>query len=56
MPRLECGRLFEGCEGVVEADTTEEVLAQAAAHAAADHGLAQLDDATVEAVKQAIDA
>lgn len=56
MPTLECNKLFEGCEGVVKADTTDEVLAQAAAHAQQAHGLKSLDDETVEAVKAAITA
>lgn len=55
MLELECGKLFEGCEGVVEAETTEEVVARAAAHAAAVHGLTELDEATVEAVRNAIE-
>lgn len=54
MQRLECGNLFEGCEGVVEAETTDEVLSQAAAHANEAHGLETLDPATAEAVRAAI--
>ena len=54
MATLECNKLFEGCDAVVEAATTDEVLAQAAAHARSVHGLATLDDATVDAVKAAI--
>lgn len=54
MPTLECNKLFEGCEAVVEADTTEEVLKGAAAHASEVHGLETLDAGTVEAVKAAI--
>lgn len=56
MPTLECNKLFEGCDAVVEADTTEEVMTQAAAHASETHGLETLDPATVEAVKGAITA
>ncbi len=55
MPRLECAKLFEGCPGVVEAETTDEVMAGAAAHAAEVHGLENLDDATVAAVRSAIE-
>lgn len=54
MPRLECNSLFEGCEAVVEADTIEEILAQATAHAATAHGVTEPNDATVEAVRDAI--
>lgn len=54
MPKLECNKLFEGCPGVVEGQTTDEVLTKAAAHAKEAHGLETLDPATVEAVKAAI--
>lgn len=54
MQRLECAKLFEGCEGVIEAETTDEVMAQAAGHARQAHGLETLDPATVEAVRGAI--
>lgn len=54
MSSLECNKLFEGCDAVVEAPTRDEVLAQAAAHAKTVHGLENLDEATVEAVKAAI--
>ena len=56
MPKLECNKLFEGCEAVVSAESTEEVLAQAVAHAEEVHGLETLDEETVEAVKAAITA
>ena len=55
MQRLECGKLFDGCEGVVEAANNDEVLAQAAEHVRAEHGLASMDPATVAAVTQAIE-
>lgn len=51
---LNCAELFSGCPAEVRADTTEEVLQQAAAHAADAHGLAELDDSTVAAVRAAI--
>lgn len=54
MPKLECDKLFEGCEGVVEGETTDEVVTKAAAHAKEAHGLESLDPATLEAVKAAI--
>lgn len=54
MQRLECARLFEGCPGVVEGETADEVLEKAAAHAAEAHGVRQLDPATIEAAKGAI--
>lgn len=55
MQRLECGKLFEGCEGVVEAETTDQVMSQAAVHAREAHGLETLDPATAEAVRSAIE-
>lgn len=56
MQRLECGKLFEGCEGIVEAETTDQVMSQAAVHAREAHGLETLDPATVEAVRSAIES
>jgi predicted small metal-binding protein len=51
---FECVKLIPGCEGKVQGETEEETVAAAAEHAAAVHGLAELDEATVEAVKAAI--
>ena len=52
---FECDKVIPGCEGMVHGDTEDETLAKAAAHAANTHGLTDLDDATVEAVKAAIE-
>jgi predicted small metal-binding protein len=54
MYKLECAQLFDGCPGVVEGETTDEVLGKAAAHASDTHGVTELDAATVEAVRGAI--
>lgn len=54
MYKLECAQLFDGCPGVVEGATTDDVLAKAAAHAADAHGLSELDSETAEAVRNAI--
>jgi predicted small metal-binding protein len=51
---FECDNVIPGCEGKVYGETEEETLAKAAEHAAGTHGLTDLDDATVEAVKAAI--
>jgi predicted small metal-binding protein len=51
---FECDKVIPGCEGMVYGETAEETLALAAEHAAGTHGLTDLDDATVEAVKAAI--
>ncbi|HEX2154822.1 MAG TPA: DUF1059 domain-containing protein [Acidimicrobiia bacterium] len=55
MQRLECAKLFDGCEGVVEAETTDEVMAQAAEHVREAHGMETIDPATAEAVRSAIE-
>jgi predicted small metal-binding protein len=39
---------------VIRADTEEEALAQAAAHAQEVHGLKEIDDEVVEAVRAAM--
>lgn len=54
MYRLECRKLFDGCPGVVEGETTDEVLAKAAAHVGDAHDIPELDSATAEAARGAI--
>ena len=54
MKQFACGTLMDGCEGVVTGDTEDEVLAGAAAHAAEVHGLTELPDEVVAAVKAGI--
>lgn len=54
MYKLECAQLFDGCPGVVEGETTDEVLGKAAAHASDTHGVVELDANTIEAVRGAI--
>jgi predicted small metal-binding protein len=39
---LHCRDVGFDCEGVVRGETEDEVLQQAAAHAAADHGLTEI--------------
>jgi len=51
---LRCGELFEGCETVARGESEEEVLKQAAEHARRDHGISQIDAATLAKVKAAI--
>jgi predicted small metal-binding protein len=53
---FECNNVVPGCEGKVEGATVEETLQKAAEHAAGAHGLADLDDATIEKVKAGIKA
>lgn len=54
MKQFACGTLMEGCEGVVSGETEDDVLAAAAAHAAEAHGLTDLSDDVVSAVREGI--
>lgn len=54
MWELRCGDVIAGCAGVVHAETREEVLAQAADHAAHVHGLTSIDAATERALAGAV--
>jgi predicted small metal-binding protein len=51
---LRCGELFPGCAIVARGETEEEILKQAAEHATRDHGVGQIDAATLAKVKAAI--
>jgi predicted small metal-binding protein len=51
---FECTNVVPGCEGKVSGETVEEVLGKAAKHAKETHGLAPLDEATVDKVKASI--
>ena len=51
---LRCGELFPGCSIEARGETEEEILKQAAEHARRDHGLSQIDAATLAKVKAAI--
>jgi predicted small metal-binding protein len=51
---LRCASLFPECDAEIHLDSEEAVLAAAAAHAAEAHGVTQLDDATISAVRGAI--
>ena len=51
---FECTNVVPGCEGKVSGETRDEVLQAAAAHAADTHGMTELSDDVVEAVKAAI--
>lgn len=54
MKELRCRDVGFDCEGVVRASTEEEVLRQAAQHAATVHGLTSLDDGTVATIRSKI--
>ncbi len=51
---LKCGDVVPGCDAVVRADSEDEVMRQAADHARAAHGLAEIDARTAQAVRAAI--
>lgn len=51
---LRCGELFAGCSIEARGETEEEILEQAAEHARRDHGVSQIDAATLAKVKAAI--
>jgi predicted small metal-binding protein len=51
---LNCGELFPGCAVQAQGETEEELLKQAAEHARRDHGVTQIDAATLAKVKAAI--
>jgi len=51
---LNCGELFPGCAVQAKGETEEEILKQAAEHARRDHGVTQIDAATLAKVKAAI--
>lgn len=54
MKQFACATVVEGCNGVVTGDTEDEVLAAAAAHAAEAHGMTELPDEVIEAVRAGI--
>lgn len=55
MPKeLRCGDIITGCDEVIRGETEEEVLAKGAKHALEDHGIADMDEDTLEKVKEAI--
>ena len=51
---LLCGEIVPGCEAEVRAETEDEVLSQAAAHAREAHGIQQVDNALAEKLKSSI--
>ena len=51
---LRCGELFPGCSIEARGETEDEILKRAAEHARKDHGVTQIDAATLAKVKAAI--
>ena len=54
MKELRCREVGFDCEGVIRDETEDAVLRRAAEHASKDHGITQLDDATVEQIRSKI--
>lgn len=51
---LACGDVLPGCSSVLTGATRDAVLAAVGAHAAAEHGVHELDAATFAAVEAAL--
>lgn len=54
MRKFACGQVVAGCDGVVTGATDDEVLAAAAEHAAAAHGMTEVPDEVVAAIRSGI--
>lgn len=54
MHHLRCASLFPDCDAEIHLDSEDEVLSAAAAHASSVHGVHQLDEPTIAAVRRAI--
>lgn len=51
---LHCGEIMDGCPEVIRGETEEEVLQKGARHARDAHGVEEMDDETVRAVRSKI--
>jgi predicted small metal-binding protein len=54
MKKFACGDVVPGCDGVVTGETDDDVLAAAAAHAASAHGMTEVPDEVVVAIRAGI--
>ena len=54
MKKFECAQVVPGCDGVVTGDTVDDVLAAAAQHAADAHGMSEVPDEVVAAIRSGI--
>ena len=54
MKQFACGNVVPGCDGVVTGETEDDVLAAAAAHAASAHGMSEVPDEVVAAIRSGI--
>lgn len=51
MKQFACGQVVPGCTAVFRGPTDNDILGQVAAHAHQDHGLVEIPDALVDAVR-----
>ena len=54
MKQFACGSVVTGCQAVFRAPDENEILTRVAHHARRDHGLTEISDELVTAVKQNI--
>ena len=54
MKQFACGDVVPGCGERFTGATTDDILGQVAAHAATDHGLAEVPPEVVDAVRAAV--
>jgi predicted small metal-binding protein len=54
MKSFACGTVVPGCDGVVTGETDDDVLAAAAAHAAQAHGMTEVPDEVIGAIRAGI--
>lgn len=54
MKQFACAQVVPGCDGVVTGETDDEVLAAAARHAAEAHGMTEVPDEVVGAIRAGI--
>lgn len=54
MRQFACSTVVPGCDGVVTGETDDDVLAAAAQHAADAHGMAEVPDEVVGAIRAGI--
>ncbi len=54
MKQFACGDVVPGCDGVVTGESEDEVLAAAARHAEEAHGMSEVPDEVVAAIRGGI--
>ncbi len=54
MKQFACGDVVPGCDGVVTGETEDDVLAAAATHAAEVHGMSEVPNEVVTAIRAGI--